>query len=431
MAEFGLLMCWYYLCDRTAVLGEGDKFYNRDQFMFLFVILTAVAVGCSLQVVKPPQPALLGRQQTEEWKGWMQVLFLLYHYFEAKEFYNAIRLFIAAYVWMTGFGNFLYYFKTNDFSIGRFAGMMWRLNFLVLFACVVLENSYMLYYICPMHTLFTLMVYASLGIASHLNQNRVFMLLKLLCCVAAVVVLWDIKPVFYAIWWPFTWLVGYTDPRKPGDDPLHEWYFRSSLDRYIWIYGMLCAIMHPWASGVVNWIDGLPLFRRAATRTTILSICGVVGYVWYTNIYTLPRMEYNKVHPFTSWIPITLWAVMRNMTPTLRLHHLRLYGWLGCITLETYICQFHIWMRTDVPDGQPKQLLVLIPGYPLLNFVLVTGLYILVSHRLFELTTALKTAAMPSSNQLLLRNMIILAVAGTTLYLSVYGGLNLFVYQVL
>ena len=40
-----------------------------------------------------------------------QVLFLLYHYFEAREIYNAIRIFIAAYVWMTGFGNFSYYYK--------------------------------------------------------------------------------------------------------------------------------------------------------------------------------------------------------------------------------------------------------------------------------------------------------------------------------
>lgn len=35
--------------------------------------------------------------------------------------YNAIRVFIAAYVWMTGFGNFSYYYKTSDFSIGRWA----------------------------------------------------------------------------------------------------------------------------------------------------------------------------------------------------------------------------------------------------------------------------------------------------------------------
>ena len=50
-------------------------------------------------------------------------------------------------------------------------------------------------------------------------------------------------------------------------------------------------------------------------------------------------MQYNEVHPYTSWIPITLFAVVRNLTPPLRVHHLRLYGWLGCITLETYIGQ--------------------------------------------------------------------------------------------
>ena len=33
--------------------------------------------------------------------------------------------------------------------------MMWRLNFLVVFCCIVLRNDYMLYYICPMHTIFT------------------------------------------------------------------------------------------------------------------------------------------------------------------------------------------------------------------------------------------------------------------------------------
>lgn len=45
----------------------------------------------------------------------------MYHYFAATEIYNAIRIFIAAYVWMTGFGNFSYYYVRKDFSLARFA----------------------------------------------------------------------------------------------------------------------------------------------------------------------------------------------------------------------------------------------------------------------------------------------------------------------
>ena len=34
----------------------------------------------------------------------MQVQFVWYHYYDAQEAFNSIRCYIAAYVWMTGFG---------------------------------------------------------------------------------------------------------------------------------------------------------------------------------------------------------------------------------------------------------------------------------------------------------------------------------------
>lgn len=154
-------------------------------------------------------------------------------------------------------------------------------------------------------------------------------------------------------------------------------------------------------------------------------------YVWGRMVYLKPKGEYNVLHPYTSWIPITAFCVLRNLTPGLRLTSLALFGWLGrvslvgaapclsacacpdscigcapawCIdmrpmslshflskpgaispgplglspcvqiTLETYISQFHTWLLTGLPDGQPKLLLTFFPAeYPLLNFAGTTA----------------------------------------------------------
>ncbi len=114
--------------------------------------------------------------------------------------------------------------------------------------------------------------------------------------------------------------------------------------------------------------------RRLRKRSMGAGALAVLA-VWYQNIYVLPKVEYNKMHPFTSWIPISVWVVLRNVTPEMRTYSLGIFGWLGTITLETYISQFHTWLTTGLPDGQPKMLLSFLPSedYPLLNFALATA----------------------------------------------------------
>jgi len=67
-----------------------------------------------------------------------------------------------------------------------------------------------------------------------------------------------------------------------------------------------------------------------------------------------------------------------------------LFQWSGRITLETYIAQFHLWLVNDA-----KGRLVYIEGYPLMNFVIATGVYLLISSLLFDTTVTLNDALIP------------------------------------
>ncbi|XP_074557280.1 protein REDUCED WALL ACETYLATION 2-like [Curcuma longa] len=423
-SEFGAFLAYFYLCDRTDLFGETKKSYNRDLFLFLYFLLILVAAMTSFKIHHDTSPfssksvLYLNRHQTEEWRGWMQVLFVMYHYFNSQEYYNAIRVFIAAYVWMTGFGNFSYYYVRKDFSFVRFCQMIWRLNFFVTFCCIVLDNHSMLYYICPMHTFFTLMVYCSLGILNKYNGIGLVIAIKIAICFLVIVIMWEIPRVYDFVWSPFAFLLAYNDPDATRQyPPMHEWNFRAGLDRYIWILGMIYAYFHPTVEGWLEKLEQTEVKLRMLIKTCISAICLAVGYLWYEHIYKLEKYTYNRYHPYTSWIPITVYICLRNVTQEFRSYTLALFGWLGKMTLEFYITQFHIWLRSGKPDAQPRKLLSIIPNYPMLNFLLNTIIFVTVARRIFDLTNKLKLAIIPNAdNKQLLFNLISGVIISVTLY---------------
>lgn len=108
---------------------------------------------------------------------------------------------------------------------------------------------------------------------------------------------------------------------------------------------MICGYLHPTFERWLKAIDD----KEPVVRRTIRAAIGVVAVAtmvaWYNMFYTLPKLEYNQIHPYTSWIPISAFLILRNITPTLRLKSLGLYGWMGCITLETYVLSVFIPSR--------------------------------------------------------------------------------------
>merc|ERR1719313_2027484 len=130
-------------------------------------------------------------------------------------------------------------------------------------------------------------------------------------------------------------------------------------------------------------------------KLALLGVTLALGYWWWSSYFALPKRAYNKVHPYTSFAPIFLYLVLRNLTETLRRYHMHLFAWCGKITLETYILQFHVWMKTTGINGSPKFLLVVLPDMYWLNFALVSVIYVALSFRVFHITAYLRDVVIP------------------------------------
>ncbi|KAG6667940.1 hypothetical protein CIPAW_01G135100 [Carya illinoinensis] len=86
ISEFGLLMGYFYFCDRTDFFDSATKSYSRDLFLFLYFLLIIAWGISSFKIHHERSPftgksiLYLNRHQTEEWKGWMQKSIIMYVY---------------------------------------------------------------------------------------------------------------------------------------------------------------------------------------------------------------------------------------------------------------------------------------------------------------------------------------------------------------
>lgn len=94
--------------------------------------------------------------------------------------------------------------------------------------------------------------------------------------------------------------------------------------------------------------------------------------------------------------------MLRNISGFLRTRYSTLFAWFGRISLELLISQYHVWLAADTHG-----VLVLLPGYPMLNLIITSFVFICAAHEVNRLTRVLTPYAVPHDWRSVLRNVLL------------------------
>ncbi|XP_044028714.1 N-acetylneuraminate 9-O-acetyltransferase [Siniperca chuatsi] len=405
LCRMGIIMGYFYLCDRADVFMKEQKFYTHSSFFIPLIYIFVLGVFYS---ENSKETKLLNREQTDEWKGWMQLVILIYHISGASAFipvYMHVRVLVAAYLFQTGYGHFSFFWLKGDFGLYRVCQVLFRLNFLVLVLCVVMDRAYQFYYFVPLVTFWFVIIYATLAMWPQILQKKannsgmwhLGVLAKLLCLLLFICVFAFSQGFFESIFsvWPFSKLFEL-------NGSIHEWWFRWKLDRFAVIHGMLFAFINLVLQKrqVLSEGKGEALFSAKISNLLLfLSVVSFITYsVWASSCKT--KTECNEMHPYISVVQILAFILIRNIPGYARSIYSSFFAWFGKISLELFICQYHIWLAADT-----KGILVLIPGNPSLNIMVSTFIFVCVAHEISLITNDLAQVVIPKDSVALLKRL--------------------------
>jgi hypothetical protein len=248
---------------------------------------------------------------------------------------------------MTGFGNFLYFDKKQDFSMTRAISMWLRINYFPLLLSVFVGVPLDLFYIVPLHTTAFFITMVTCYVASKLPGED-----KNLRNIKAVGLCFLFHIVFY---------------ETPLVDILkvfsHEIWFRFQADKYSAALGIVSGYFWHQLQKFINYAhtpgdDGRYTFDQLkcqwGQRLGGISLMAL----WYGLFGRInDKYTYNPIHPFIFWMPIAGWLMIRNSSKYLMELHSTALEFFGRITLETYVLQFHVFMNHNV-----QNIPVIIPG---------------------------------------------------------------------
>ncbi|KAH8164686.1 hypothetical protein CIB48_g3589 [Xylaria polymorpha] len=360
-------LAWCWICDGTLQFSKVERHYRQGAFvaicLFWLVGSSSVlhkVVGSTSEAwsVKDSKKEIatnsveehkfLSRDQTDEIKGLMQGIILLYHFNYASQtlwVYKIVRVLISMYFFLSAYGHTLYLLKTGDYSFKRVAVVLFRINALSALLPFMMGTSYSSYYFAPAVTFYYLVIYIMLRTLRENNDDPWPLAMKVLVT-ASFTSMFITTPGCLEMVTDV--LLGVF--RMSFD--VQELRFRLALDRYIVFVGvMVASLVHTATSTDAREVfttKGSPrLFDSGRPRFWVVCSVGLALFLFFTQSGLSSKQSYNAAHPYISWIPVLAVITLRNLYTPAQKMFLAVPAALGRISLETYILQYHIWLGGD------------------------------------------------------------------------------------
>ncbi|KXT11682.1 hypothetical protein AC579_6483 [Pseudocercospora musae] len=252
VASFGIAVLLIYIADRSHVFHHvrKDAFrYENGGMLFLVSLVLGIATVRRSQTGKLQyvNNNFLPREHSGEWKGWMQLVIIFYHYGQvaALPVWHFLRICVSSYLFLTGFGHTVFFLQKKDYSLRRFINIMVRLNLLAVTLAYTMRTSWVTYYYIPLCTIWFLILYGTLAVGRRHNSNTLFLLSKILIAALLMNKMLHTDGLREA-------LLAFFVTMTKGYFPVSFFDKRVNNDRYIVFIGMAVAPLYLWLTDLIK-----------------------------------------------------------------------------------------------------------------------------------------------------------------------------------
>ncbi|XP_077291405.1 N-acetylneuraminate (7)9-O-acetyltransferase isoform X2 [Arctopsyche grandis] len=411
MSTLGLIVCYFYLCDRTNFFMKENKYYSEWSFWLPVGYVLVLGLFFTEDV---RSPKVLNRDQTGEWRGWMQLLVLAAQSTGAAHLlpiHMLMRALNSAYLFLSGYGHFYYIWHTGNTSLVRLFQVLFRLNFMTIILCFTMNRPYQFYHFVPLVSFWFVLLFVVLALPPQVTLHGsdghpyqyFYLVLKFIGLFVIITVLYMSEVFFQKVFVTRPWKALFVTT----DDDIKQWWVNWKQDRYSLTCGAVFAASFLLAQrhGLLDDNSHGNLFSpKVAIGTALVALSVLIGSLTLPFLCT-GQQDCDEIHSYIGAIPIVCYVALRNVSGALRSRHSSLLAWFGDISLELFVCQHHIWLAADTHG-----VLVLIPDAPILNLMLTSFIFVCTAHEVRRLTLVLLPLAVPSDVRKCIRNFFIFVI---------------------